>query len=76
MVKNFGQIFFNSNLNVLVKFYEKWITGSKKNLNVILAYFGLLFTFAMARPSQNCYYSQTNYSEKIFCIKVFSVYEN
>ena len=58
------KIFVNSSLNLLVNFYEKWITGTnfieKKNLSVVLSYFGIIFTFALSHHWQNCNYSRAN----------------
>ena len=35
MVKNFAQNFFNSKLNLVVKFYEKLIIGTNFNEKII-----------------------------------------
>ena len=51
MVKVFAKSFCNSKLTLKVEVYEKWITGAgsieKTNLTAILAYFGLIFAFAL-----------------------------
>ena len=50
--QNFAQSICNSKLNLLVKFYKKWIPRAdfieKKNLTVILAYLSLIFAFALS----------------------------
>ena len=59
MVKNFTQNVYNFKLNLLVKFYEKWITGINfiekefdSDFNIFWMIF-LIFAYASSHGRQN-----------------------